>query len=853
MKIFISYSHKDTDFKNQLLTHLKPLQRTDNIEIFHDDVIDAGEKLLESIETHLSEYDVIIFLLSPDFLASDYCVDIELQHALEHEKRIIPIIVRPCIWDKTALKDFKIIPRDAKPISRHENSDDAWIECISAIHTAVSKTPTARLAIEKTREGKYKLNDLLELEVEIQHKFKKKVALDDIFVFPDLKHYNENSDSEEIKSSSIITSSNDERILIYGDEQSGKKSLARMLFLESQKSQSSFYIKADAIGKTSLQEIFKDEKYIGLELDKEIKFNNQKNYQTLIVEDLNKIKIGRQHLEKLIKNLSKNFKKIILISSYEYVSDHFLTTEMNEFKFYEILPFGFKMRDQLYERWITLGREYELEQHQIEQEKHYIKIVVDGVLRKNITPSKPFFILTIIQHLEIKDNSNTTLSSLGHCYQSLITYNLKRANITSTNIDSYINLMSYLARIIFESQNQQVAEDAAQNVISKYASDFHTPSPVSEMIEKLKDANILERKNHLRFKYRYIYYYFAARQITKNIEEGDNEIIDLLCNKLHLEEMSNILLFICHHTESQRIIDDIRTHATCTLWGHKELKFETPKIDPAKNEPSNPTTDDSEKSLKILETISKNIEIHIKNTIEDGNLDNLEEIKQDEYNEEKQKYNEIVKELIKSSKSIEILGQIVKNRFGSLRKPLIKSMITETYDVGLRFLSFYIDQISDNTDQIIDLFLKSSNKDETIYDKTNTSKIVADAQKQISFMCYNAITNIIAKISLSIGTHQLLEQYQQIFSEEKSPASYRLISLCILMQHSRRLPKKEIEENLKSSSAIVRKITQYMVLNFLYLYDIKRDDKNWLAEKFNLSIEHLERNDLKRRKLLTPA
>jgi len=100
MKIFISYAHQDEKYKNELLKHLSNLQRKGIIEGWHDRLITPGKNWDESIKSALYECEVILFLISSDFLASDYIYDTEIKIALErYEKgqvQLIPVIVRPC-------------------------------------------------------------------------------------------------------------------------------------------------------------------------------------------------------------------------------------------------------------------------------------------------------------------------------------------------------------------------------------------------------------------------------------------------------------------------------------------------------------------------------------------------------------------------------------------------------------------------------------------------------------------------------------------------------------------------------------------------------------------------------------
>jgi hypothetical protein len=98
VEIFISYAREDEAWRNELAKHLKSLEWQGVIKAWHDRKITAGEEWKSAIDSHLESAKIILLLISADFLASDYCYDIELQRALERheskEARVIPVILR---------------------------------------------------------------------------------------------------------------------------------------------------------------------------------------------------------------------------------------------------------------------------------------------------------------------------------------------------------------------------------------------------------------------------------------------------------------------------------------------------------------------------------------------------------------------------------------------------------------------------------------------------------------------------------------------------------------------------------------------------------------------------------------
>src|SRR5690242_12654153 len=99
VQVFISYSSRDEQYREDLETHLSLLRREGVLDLWHFRKIPAGDEWEKLISSQLENASLILLLVSPDFLASDYCYDIEMRHALEkHDAgtaRVIPILVRP--------------------------------------------------------------------------------------------------------------------------------------------------------------------------------------------------------------------------------------------------------------------------------------------------------------------------------------------------------------------------------------------------------------------------------------------------------------------------------------------------------------------------------------------------------------------------------------------------------------------------------------------------------------------------------------------------------------------------------------------------------------------------------------
>jgi tetratricopeptide (TPR) repeat protein len=149
IEVFHSYSHKDESLRNELEKHLSPLRRQGIISTWHDRKIGAGTEWAGQIDAHINTAGVILLLISADFLASHYCWDVEMQRAMERhdagEARVIPIILRPCVWKEAPFGKLQALPRDARPVTKWGNRDEALAEIATGIRAAAHDLSTKSL------------------------------------------------------------------------------------------------------------------------------------------------------------------------------------------------------------------------------------------------------------------------------------------------------------------------------------------------------------------------------------------------------------------------------------------------------------------------------------------------------------------------------------------------------------------------------------------------------------------------------------------------------------------------------------------------------------------------------------
>ncbi len=145
---FISYSHADSKIKNDLFKHLSPLRRLRLISDWHDGEIKPGDEWQKSIAGHLNSSQIILLLISSDFIASEFCYNKELNKAMERhsakEAVVIPVIVRACMWHDLAFGKLQALPDEGRAITTWVDLDDALTKVAMGVQAAAQMLQVVR-------------------------------------------------------------------------------------------------------------------------------------------------------------------------------------------------------------------------------------------------------------------------------------------------------------------------------------------------------------------------------------------------------------------------------------------------------------------------------------------------------------------------------------------------------------------------------------------------------------------------------------------------------------------------------------------------------------------------------------
>lgn len=671
VRLFYSYCHRDARHRADMEKSLTMLKTNGCLEDWSDRSILPGERISEKIRTEMNEVNIMVFLLSPDFLASEECrKEWEYAKLLSERKLLfrIPVILKNCAWkDFLNDDDVKALPKDGKAVTKFKNRETAWQEVyegIKAIVNVLRNTFTVKPEFA---------NDLEETGLISQQHIK----VQDIFVFPRLSYQTPRMIDGGTQEKTIETTERllgKKLVLIHGGEMSGKTTLVNHLFL-------SLVGKLHPVLHLDLQQIPKISKEKENVLHEAYKheFNGdyslwkKKNDKILVLDNLS----PRPHHLDFVVFCRKIFDKVIIAVSSDIFNSFFRDEKrLADFCIIKIDTLTHKQQEKLIrKRLVLVNRVDSITDGFIDQVEDRVNAII---ISNKIVPRYPFYVLSILQTYEGYMPNDVSITSYGHCYYVLILANLVKAGISrdDSDINACMNFAENIAFYIYRNTGRNDTPNVFDfsNFVKQYNQKFTISDSLLNRLRN-KDYGIIAEDGH--FRTTYMYYFFLGRFLSKNATTHQ-DLIQKMCNESHLVSNHLTLLFIIHHTDDNDIIDNILLGTMSTLESVPVAKLdrdETKKYEALLGS-LHPTilSDSSVESEREKEREARDHYDHQAN-------------REDEIGIEEDAVGQFVNDCYRIFKNNTIMGQILRNKYGSLERTKIKEIIEIIADSGLRLIN----------------------------------------------------------------------------------------------------------------------------------------------------------------------
>jgi len=687
------------------------------------------------------------------------------------------------------------------------------------------------------------------------------LSLEEIFVYPELK--DTFTEEEKIRfddklSSEALTNINliGNRYFIVGSEFIGKTILLKKLVSDFYNQERiPVFIEGKEIKEASIESFRKllleciTNQYKTEQINEINQLDNSSIY--VLIDNFHQCNLPLKYKARFIDNnfVPKEGKQVlpnVIICGNDYMQleeliykDDKFENPLIHFKSYRILPFGVSMRYKLIEKWYRNKRR-NLEEHEIIQKIEQAERLIDSNIGNNFIPKYPLFILVHLHKIDLERQAELSTSSYGYYYEYLIVTAISRKD--NTLLDSYMTYLTYFAFYLYKNKAHDITEkdfEYFDNEFFRKIERRRISKDHNSILRFLKEAGIIEERNHLiRIKHNFIYYYFLARYLRNTLQsENTKKMLTELINKLYKDENANILIFLTHLSKDNFILETILNCSRSVFINIKPLEMD-----------SDCTSIDGliETLPKLIvenEDIRHNRELHRKKLEANERLQEVPDYNKEpsDSKEDEEISKVLMNNLRFSIKTLQVLGQIAKNYYGSLTIDQLHEVVEEVYLLGLRTLNSCIIFLENNTEAVVALIsdrlteiLKEKNIE--IEEQKRT-----DIAKKLTFnLCLMLVGNFIKRISFAVGTDKLKDTYNELL-EKYDWNSIKLIDISIKLDHYHYLPIKDIIDanktlKRKKLSSIILKI---FVKFYLEMYPESVENLQKLSSELDMDMKTL--------------
>ena len=677
------------------------------------------------------------------------------------------------------------------------------------------------------------------------------LRLEDIYVFPAVREMSTDAKKHTTQPPKIEGRDLLKRLtttaksLIIGRERSGKSTLAKILFHE--------YYRKGAVpvmvrGEDITPKVLEIEAFENLVKSKlQVQYNNPtlplfdqlpKNQTVIILDDFDHAKVSPKGRLKLLDIIQQRFERICVFSDSfiqfeELAYGELGTVILEKYRQLELQEFGHFLRGKIIEQWYGIGSEFSSNPEEINRKIENACTLIDSFLDKSYLPAYPIFILTFLQAIDSAQPLNTSAGSYGQIYEVLVTKALAMGDKT-TNIDTKANYLAEMAYWMFDHQTRELSEAEYRIFHAKFQEKYGIRLQSDKLFELLKSSGILTGGDQeFKFKYPYYYYYFVARYFRDNLQNQviKDQLKGLLTN-LHKEDHSNIWIILTHLSKDPFLVDSIVEHAKKIFSDIAPSEFG-----------------------QDIEFLKGFYALIPKIVLEDKSPDQMREIRRRELEEHHHNNQEwlkddkqsdeiitLVTKLNAAFRTMEVLGQIVRNFPGSIVGETKYVIVKECYDLGLRVMGFILNMWKDGGEDIVKQVV------DLILEKNPNMESREEMHKKIKAFLFTFLElvafNMVKRISHAVGASALAETYEKVVAANPTRA-IKIINTSVKLDTTG-FPKREILSlyaELKEN-VFCQEILRHLVVHHVYLFDTDHKTKQAMCEEMGMEFKNLRSGEL---------
>lgn len=702
------------------------------------------------------------------------------------------------------------------------------------------------------------------IEFDIVSKYKDKLLLSDIYVFPLLLLESETNRSRVIykdKKDIIELIKAKKYVTISGEKEYGKTALIKQLFKHFYEEKlCPVFVPVTEITTADGEELNKKigelycKQYNNLEEEVIMQMNPEQ--KVCLIDNFENVNLSGKTVKKLLHYLMEKFSTVIITTNYQSDMLNFLTNIevkdfLNEnFTKASIQELGKYGKRKLTDKWILLGNpDKNIESQEFDTMRNNILVQIESIMKDKYFNKTPIEYLLVLSYLENYQRMNTDYSRYSYIYDCLVLDKINEISNDNTNeATMYKTILEQLAFTMYENKNDLCVDEATIiGVIFDYNQEYTgLKGEIIDTVRKLEQSKILEKKdNTYKFKNNYMYYYFAGSYIKNQMshEKREEKIIEIF-SKLSTDINFKIALFLAYSLNKEyEILPKIKYISNTLLVDYKKFEYSQhtrmfEKINYDINE-------------KIEErfSIPKNENIPYIQDKKALLYDELTDESLKDINDEKDEdMDRMSQELIKALRIIEFLGDILKNYSSSIKREPRLSIIQVMYELNLKILGLLCDSLGTIIDQVIEI-IDEKVKEDNVEILQAKSEFKMEISKYMSRIWMSIVEINASNLSYSLQCDRIDKEVSD-FQREINSCFFNMVRVGFLIRtQNGKLPIKEISACIKGKDKLdtfSQNVLKKNVAAFLCNNQYDSRDKQAVCSLLDFNIQDLFVEEQKR-------
>lgn len=659
------------------------------------------------------------------------------------------------------------------------------------------------------------------------------VTLEDIYVYPDMQSRRDD-DGADLLRSSVLRDKEwlKQGVLLEGEENVGATSLLFRLF-EAHHDAGLFplYLRGSDLknsGDKDLDGVVRravNEQYGNTA---HVPYSQTPNHKRLLLlDDLDDSPLkSAAHRSRIVGYFSKRFGLVVITVGELFSLNEMFTLPdadcLKEYRHFKLLPFGYSRREELVRRWFQLAaRDGTLSEAEFLAKCDSAERLFNSVMVRNIVPALPLYLLTLLQGVDSGMAGSFQESALGQYYGFLLTESLRKAGIPGPRCDSIVEYCSHLAWYFHGVRSKELERSQLREFNRAFERDQHSVDFDARLADLLRARVLVQSGEYFHFRYHYIYYYLKGRYLSKRLDDLENQAyVKRCCKHLYARENANTLLFLAHHAYADKFflacivdalnlpfagIPEIRFEGDDTK-KVAELVQEAPRLAYTGESPEKHRTRSNEEKDKLGEP-------HDGLSESEENGDDLS----------------LPAQIASTAKTVEILGQILKNQYAVIGRTQRVEMLRQLMRGPLRGIHAVLHAFTDAQDLILAELGEHLEKKAHIKEPERRQ---AFARRILAHLLQGAAFGFIQRTASSVSSRELSEDIHAAAESIATPAA-RLIELAVRLDSPDALPREFIKKLSDETRVdmVGGSLVRMLALQRLYMFRMTYEDKQWLASQ----------------------